>query len=140
MEVKIDKSQYDLYVEIYNTQGGVAAKDYVINECGINYDLFQRKMRRCTDYAYNRRLKKYENTTEKGQFMSLEELCGASKQDQKRICNPEYTDTKFDDLMIGLMRDRLIEIQRFIQFEPGMKKVVVNSKRLSEYGYDLTVI
>lgn len=36
---------YDNYVEIYNKQGRQAAQEYVINECGLDYAVFQRKMR-----------------------------------------------------------------------------------------------
>lgn len=139
MEVKINSDYYDKYVEIYNDQGTSAAHDYVVNECGVKYDLFQRKMRRDTDYAFNKSIKKYEKSTSNEQFMSLEELCSTKKLEPKPLLTNDPGNLKFDLLIIELMRDRLVELQKFIHFEQSSKQIIVNSKTIKECGYVLTV-
>ena len=107
MEVKINSDYYDKYLEIYNDQGTSAAHDYVVNECGVKYDLFQRKMRRDTDYAFNKSIKKYEKSTSNEQFMSLEELCSTKKLEPKPLRTTDPSNLKFDLLIIELMRDKM---------------------------------
>ena len=139
MEIKINSDFYDKYVEIYNDQGTSAAHDYVVNDCRVKYDLFQRKMRRDTDYVFNKSIKKYEKSTTNEQFMSLEDLCSTKKPESKSHTITDTGDHNFDHLIIELMRDRLIELQKFIRFEQSSKQIFVNSKIIKECGYVLKV-
>lgn len=138
MEIKIDHKHYDKYVEIYNDQGTLAAKDYVSNICGMDINQFQRKMRRETDYIFNKSIKRYDKgTVEAEPFMSLEELC--STRSPRTTKETQSMGQAFNDLIFDLMRDRLFELQKFIRIDPGTKQVVVDKKLVKEHGYILTI-
>lgn len=139
MEIKIEKAHYDKYVEIYNDQGTLAAKDYVTNLCDMDINQFQRKMRRETDYIFNKSIKRYDKgTIDAEPFMSLDELCSNTRalSMTKETRNNGHA---FNDLIFELMRDRLIELQKFIRIDPVAKQVVVDKKSAKDYGYILTI-
>lgn len=142
MNSTLNRSNYDKYIEIYNQQGRVAGKNYVINECGTDYATFQRRMRKESPYTFNRSTRKFEEQGSEGQFMSLEDLCKAknSAANEKSVPLTTVTRDVFDELVVSLMRDRLIEMHYFIRFEQHSKQIVVNSKMIKDSGYFLTII
>lgn len=139
MEIKVDKVHYDKYVEIYNDQGTQAAKEYVTMLCNMDINQFQRKMRRETDYIFNKSIKRYDKGAVQAEpFMSLEELCSNTRalSTTKEIPHNGHA---FDDLVFELMRDRLIELQKFIRIDQGAKQVVVDKRLAKDQGYMLTI-
>ena len=139
MEIKVEKVHYDKYVEIYNDQGTHAAKEYVTNVCHMDINQFQRKMRRETDYIFNKSVKRYDQgTIEPEPFMSLEELCSNTRT-LRMTKETQSNEQAFNDLIFELMRDRLIELQKFIRIDQGTKQVVVDKKLAKDYGYTLTI-
>ena len=138
MEIKIDHKHYDKYVEIYNDQGSQVAKDYVNNICGMDINQFQRKMRRETDYIFNKSIKRYDKgTIEDEPFISLEELC--STRSPRMGKETQSMGQAFNDLIFELMRDRLFEMQKFIRIDQGARQIVVDKKLAKDHGYILTI-
>lgn len=142
MKSTLNGTNYDKYIEIYNNQGRLAAKNYVINECGIDYAVFQRKMRNESSSVFNRSTRKFEERSEDAQFMSLEDLC----KTKNAVANMEPVSSSpdnsggFDELIIDLMRDRLTEVHRFIRFNQSSKQIIINSKLIKDSGYYLSII
>jgi len=131
---------YDNYVEIYNKQGRQAAQEYVINECGLDYAAFQRKMRSETAFTFNRSTKKFELKSEEAHFMSLDELCGIKNSSSKPDSPASPRNSEFDDLIAELMRDRITELHKFIRLDKSSKQIVVYSKAIKDNGYFLSVV
>lgn len=142
MSISLKHSNFDQYVEIYNTQSREAAFDYVTQDCNMDFPAFQRKMRSETQYIYNRSSKKFEERSEEAQFMSLDDLCTKKLQTVKKDPPPTEGTNKpsFDEIVIDLMRDRLTELSKYIRFDQSAKQVIVDSKGLSESGYRLSVV
>lgn len=142
MNCNLNSTNYDEFIEIYNNQGRQAAQAYVANECGVDYATFQRRMRNGTSYVFNRSTRKFEEQSGDAGFMSLDDLCSEknpvvnAKPVSSELCNSGG----FDELVVDLMRDRLMEMHRFIRFDQSLKQIVVNSKMLKDSGYTLSVI
>ena len=134
MEQTIQQEHYDHYVKLYNDQGSQAAKDYVSEVCGMEINQFQRRMRRETEYFFNKSIKKYDKgSAEVEPFMSLEELCSTQSPRTSKELSPNSP--LFTDLVFGLMRDRLIELQKFIHIDKEAKQIVVDKRSAMEQGY-----
>ena len=142
MNSTLNCTNYDKYIEIYNDQGCQAAKNYVANDCGMNYAVFQRKMRNETSYVFNRSTRKFTEQSEDAQFMSLEDLCKTKNAvaNMEPISSPPDNSGGFDELVIDLMRDRLTEVHRFIRFNQSSRQIIINSKLIKDSGYFLSII
>ena len=142
MNSTLNCTNYDKYIEIYNDQGSKAAKNYVANNCGIDYAVFQRKMRNETSYVFNRSTRKFTEQSEDAQFMSLEDLCKTKNAvaNTNPVSSALGNSGSFDELVIDLMRDRLTEMHRFIRFDQSSKQIVINSKMIKDSGYFLSII
>lgn len=141
MQSTLSRANYDRYVELYNQSGREAAKDYVVNECQVDYAIFQRKMRSETSYVFSRSTRRFEEQSADCQFMSLDDLCKTRSATVNAKSSPLATINSgtFDELVVDLMRDRLVEMHRFIRLDQGSKQIVVHSKLIKESGYFLTI-
>ncbi|WP_040412181.1 hypothetical protein [Desulfosporosinus sp. OT] len=134
-------THFDQYVELFNSQGKVAAIEYITQECNMDYLAFQRKLRSKSNYVYDRGAKKYRVRDNEDQFMSLEELCTTKVTSTKMEIKANANRDKliFDTIVIDLMKDRLSEIAKYIVFEQSSKEIHINSERLQRDGYTLTI-
>lgn len=73
--------------------------------------------------------------------MSLEELSTTKAASTKKeiTANANRDKVIFDTILIGLMKDRLTEIAKYILFEQSSKEIHIDSERLQRDGYTLTV-
>lgn len=142
MGTNLKPSDYDQYVETYNTKGREAAYAYATLDCNMDFAAFKRKMRNETKYVYIRSEKRYEKHNEESQFMSLEDLCSKKNPKVKLSTSPISVErkTSFDEIVIDLMRDRLTEISKYIKFDQSTKQCIIYSKGLNENGYELTIL
>jgi hypothetical protein len=142
MSKSLNCSNFDRYVELYNTQGRDAALSYVSEECKMDYAVFQRKMRNESQYIFNRSTRMFEEHGEETHFMSLEELCSIKTAVVQPVPTPISVagKTSFDEIVIDLMRDRITEMSKYIKFDQSAKQVIVDVKGLKESGYRLSVV
>jgi hypothetical protein len=137
----LNNTHFDQYVELFNSQGKVAAIEYITQECDMNYLAFQRKLRSKSNYVYDRRTKKYRVRGNEAQFLTLEELCTlkATPINKGNTANSNRDKVIFDTIIIDLMKDRLTEISKYIFFEQSSKEIRIDSERLQRDGYTLTM-
>jgi len=137
----LNNTHFDQYVELFNSQGKEAAIEYVVQECNTDYLAFQRKLRNKSNYVYDRRAKKYRVPNNEDQFMSLEELCTTTAASKKKEITTDSNRDKvlFDTIIIDLMKDRLTEIAKYIVFEQSSREIHIDSERLQQDGYTLTI-
>ncbi|MDA8223898.1 MAG: hypothetical protein M0Z35_19835 [Desulfitobacterium hafniense] len=137
----LNNTHFDKYVELFNSNGKDAAIEYITQECKTDYLAFQRIMRNKSSYVYDRSTKKYRARNNEDQFMSLEELSTTKAASTKKeiTANANRDKVIFDTILIGLMKDRLTEIAKYILFEQSSKEIHIDSERLQRDGYTLTV-
>lgn len=141
MKSNLNNKNYDRFIEIYNNQGRHAAQTYVADECGINFGTFLGKLRSETSYIFNRGKKRYEEKSSDPQFMSLDDLCSKKSLviNDRPVSTILVNNGGFDELVVDLMRDRLMELHKFIHFDRCTKQLIVNSKVIKDSGYILSI-
>ncbi|MEW8963522.1 hypothetical protein [Paraclostridium dentum] len=136
---------FQQFINIFNTEGKKAAKEFVSLNTNINYDYFVRLLKKHTGYVYNRPLKKYElPSTNNSPFISMEDLFNKDKEDATKVVAsiPEkiYYKDPTDALNINILQDRLIELSKYIKISQSFKTIEINLVQLRENGYDIDVI
>lgn len=145
MKVNYRELEYDKFVQIFNIEGKVAAREFVSNNTNIKYNYFVKLLRKHTKYIYNRLLKKYElSNDESDTFLSMDDLIKKNKDDATTIVAslPEkvYYKEPLNDLYIDIFQDRLLELSKYITISQSAKNIKINLHRLRESGYDIDII
>lgn len=133
---------YQRVVEVFNENGKTAAQDFVENTYDIKFDILSRKLLKENGYFFNRSSRRYElKSSEEEQFMSLDELCNI--KEQKLLANSQETKvTNFgiESIIIDLIKDRMIEISKYIHIEQSSRKIIINLQNLQKAGYEVKMI
>lgn len=146
MELKPQHKDLDYmkFIDIFNNEGRVAARNYVKENIPFHYDYFVKLVKRYTGYEYNRNLKKFEvPCSVEETFMSMDDLLSKSKEDATDIVaslpKKIYYKDPIDELNIDILQDRLIELSKYIKISQSTKTIEINMSRLRESGYDISV-
>lgn len=136
---------YKEFINIFNTNGKKAAKEFISNYTDLNYDHFVRLLKKYTGYVYNRNIRKYElPLKDDAQFISMDSLLNKDNRDATKIVAslPEkiYYKDPIDTLNIELLQDRLLELSNYIKISQSSKTIEINLVRLREASYDINVI
>jgi len=140
-DIEID---FDKLVEIFNTNGKTSAKEYIEDTYGEKYELIQRRLTKETSYFFNRNTRKYEKqSVSTVNFLSMNELFNG-KPEEKSLPIQEYNssdyDIDFQKLVVDLLKDKMLEINKYIQFDQSRKLVTINGKSLEYNGYKVNII
>lgn len=131
---------YEKVVNIYNADGRAAAQEHVLQTYGINYSKIVKTIPEKTGYVYKKGPNKYvklEKTPDT--FLSLDELCGSSRQNNPSVNSSENFIT-MDGMLLALLKEQLYEISKYISFSISSKSVKINGKMLKIQGYDVEII
>jgi len=134
-------------IEIFNKDGKGAAKNFVEDTCGGSYTVVQRRIKKETNYFFNRSTRKYEiKGKEESNFMTMEELYEGRTQPVLPMDN--FTDKidksnpisdSFKELMLNLMKDKMQEINKYIYLEQSTKQIIINIEKLEQNGYKVVM-
>lgn len=136
---------FDKLVHIFNTEGKVAAEEFLSSTYGVRYENTMRLLKKNSNYRFNRGKRKYETGSEDvTDFISMEQLCQSKSTDATKIVAslPEkvYYKNPIDELTIDLLQDRLLEVIKFIKISPSSKTINININHLRDSGYDIELI
>lgn len=133
---------YQKVVEIFNLNGKASAQEYVKNTYGLEFEMFSRRLLKENGYFFNRSSRKYEiKTAGEEQFMTLDDLCKV--KEPKPAVNSKETEINnlgLESIIIDLMRDRIIEISKYVHIEQSSKRIVINLQNLQKSGYEVKMI
>lgn len=131
---------YEKIVSIYNAEGRAATQDHVLKTYGINYSKLIKKIPEQTGYVYKKGPNKYiKIDNAPNTFLSLDELCGSSRQTNRPASRCENYIT-MDSMLLELLKEQLYEISKYISFSLSSKSVKINGKMLKSQGYDVKII
>ena len=144
------KRDYAEIVRIYNSQGKVAAKQFIQDSYGVKDPWYiLRVLKDSKGYRYDNAKDKYIANTQKGDeslFIGLEELCKGQKQEtcQKNNMTPvRQTRNKavpsINNMFYSLMQDRLTEISKYIEMEQSNASITINVTALKASGYHVCI-
>lgn len=135
------------FVNVFNEEGKNSAKILAKEKYGKSFEFIQRKISKESSYYFNRNLRKYENKDKniiEAKFMSIDELdsCRSEIKSLKHIepLTGLSSNSSFDKLVNELIKDRLIELSKYVTIEHGSKNMIINSKAIKNDGYNLVVI
>lgn len=138
---------YDLIVKIFNEDGKKAATAFIEKEYKSSYTLIQRKLRKESNYIFNKNTRKYEiKVDDKVKFMSMEELCQEKaeptiyvEKESPKMDSLGSVNDDFKNLMLNLMKDRMQELNKYIYFEQSTNQVIINLEKLKSHGYKVII-
>ena len=143
-DIKVDFSEF---VNIFNTQGKDAARLLAREKYNRSFEYIQRKVRYESDYYFDRTLKKYKNKDKniiEADFMSLDELDNYGTQvavSKNSEPLPGLSkDESFDQLINELIKDRILELSKYISISHETRQLTVKSKTIKNDGLSLIII
>lgn len=137
------KIDYDEFVNIFNTEGKEHAKRFVEEKYGGCYERIQRIVSKESKYFYNRNLRKYEEkppAAVDAEFMSIDALYKGKNVEKSADIRPVENFTPpptMDEIMMDMIKDRVLELSRFITIDHYSNKIVIKSKLIQSSGYQL---
>lgn len=143
-DIKVD---FPEFVNIFNTQGKDAARLLAREKYNRSFEYIQRKVRYESDYYFDRTLKKYKNKDKniiEADFMSLDELDNYGTQvavSKNSEPLPGLSkDESFDQLINELIKDRMLELSKYISISHETRQLTVKSKTIKNDGLSLIII
>ena len=136
----------ELFPEIvnrYNTDGKMAAYDFLKSRYGIKYPYnVIKRIRRCEKYTYNPKTDRFSETdavSDNRIFMDLNELCGASpvKAEFPTLPVADTGSSAMGKLINELINDRLLTLSRYITLDSSTRTIMIDQTLLSTEGYQI---
>ncbi len=138
---------FEKLIEIFNRDGKEAAITFVEDTYGTTYEVIQRRIKKETNYFYNRNTKKYEFKAKiEPNFMTIEELYeGNSKSvipadsHVQKVNEVSPISDDFKELMLNLMKDKMQELNKYVYLEQSTKQVIIQLQKLERNGYKVII-
>ena len=138
---------FDEFVNEINKNGKTASRALVRDKYNLSFEQVKRMLFNETDYhfdSYTRLYKHKAQASDNGEFMSLEELDNQApyKTIKHRIDAPTgaSSNSNFDELVKELIKDRIMELSKYVSIDHACRCVVIKSDSLKLDGLDLVVI
>jgi len=130
---------YAKILNLYNTAGSKAASEFLTSEYGLKKPLcFIANIKRNPKYQFNEQTKKFDAilNDEKPLFMEMGELC-KSRHVAMKTPEPKSRTPSIDinTLMQDLMKEKLLELSRFVQINRYLGTVNIDKTGLLSEGY-----
>jgi len=142
---KIVQIDFDEFVNVNNEKGKAEAKILAREKYNLSFEQVKRRLLNGTDYCYDPKTRTYKHKEKldyEAEFMSLEEL------DKKNFNEPlgygvtghKGPDSGFDELVQELIKDKIIELSRYISIDHRTRKLFVKTDTLNRDGFSLVEI
>lgn len=141
----VNKIDYDEFVNIFNRKGKEFTENFVKEKYGKGYARIQKLVVKESKYYYNLNSRKYEEKPPiavDAAFISIDELY-KGKDIESASIDPSkglYVPPTLDEIMLEMIKDRVLELSQFITIDHCNRKIVVKSKLVQSSGYDLIII
>lgn len=142
--IKID---FDEFITTFNKKGKNEAITLAKEKYNLSFQQVRRRLMKSTDYFFDTSLRIYKHRDDadiENNFMTIEELnCSKTKENfQKRLeplpgLSPSQS---FEDLVKELMKDRLMELSKYVSINRETKSLIINTKNLKKDCFELIEI
>ena len=139
-DINID---FDEFVQVFNIEGKEKAKAFADTKYNRSYEYVQRRLYRESHYYFDRADKRYKKKAERvidADFMSVDALYKGKTQTvgaNKEAVVKQAPNIDFEDIVMGLIKDRLTELSKYILLDHGTNKVVIKANAIKENGFEL---
>jgi len=142
MSIKDIQIDFEKIIDIFNNEGKSSASNFVKETYGVPYATIQRRIVKESKYRFNRNIRKYEKVVDlNNNFLSIDELF-SEKSDQNIVKEDilfNY-ECNLKNLVTELIKDKLLEINKYIKFEQNSKSAIINIGKLQTDGYRIKII
>ncbi|MBQ1327589.1 MAG: hypothetical protein IIY49_06100 [Eubacterium sp.] len=142
-EMRVDKTDFPMIVEIYNSEGNSAAQKYIRETYGmVNSGYVIKRIKKSDDYHYDEATDRFvsdkNDNKETKLFMNLDELCDikTSKTIQAEI-NVKSKKDAMESLIKELISDRLLELSRYIMIDTSSRTIMIDVTTMKTDGYQV---
>ena len=141
----VNKIDYDEFVDMFNTKGKEFTENFVKEKYGKCYARIQKLVVKESKYYYNLSSRRYEEKPPAAvdtAFISIDELY-KGKDVEDRSIDPLkglYVPPTLDEIMLEMVKDRVLELSQYITIDHCNRKIVVKSKLVQSSGYDLILV
>ncbi|MEQ8156852.1 MAG: hypothetical protein ABRQ25_18580 [Clostridiaceae bacterium] len=142
---KIVQIDFDEFVCVNNEKGKAEAKILAREKYNLSFEQVKRRLLNGTDYYYDPKTRTYkhkEKLAYEAEFMSLEELDKKNFYQplEKGIMGHKGPGSGFDELVQELIKDKIIELSRYISIDHRTRKLFVKTDTLNRDGFSLVEI
>ena len=139
---------FDEFINVFNENGKKAAILFASEKYNMSFDRVQRRIASYSNYRFDSSTRKYKCKNQniiEAKFMSIEELdknktkiVTVSKEIEP-LTGPNLN-CNYDNLIQELIKDRFIELSKYISIDHVSKKLMINTQVLEHDGFNLVVI
>lgn len=138
---------FDEFVNEINGNGKNAAKALVRDKYNLSFEQVKRRLFNGTDYYFDASTRLYKHNiqaVDSADFMSLEELDNQTtyRTSKNRIdaSTGASSNSNFDELVKELIKDRIMELSKYVSIDHASRCFVVKTDSLKLDGLNLVVL
>ena len=138
---------FDEFITTFNEKGKSEAIALAKEKYGLSFQQVRRRLMKSTDYFFDTSLRIYRHSDDadiENNFMTIEELnCSKTKENSQKGLKPLpglSPSQSFEDLVKELMKDRLMELSKYVSINRETKSLIINTKNLKKDCFDLIEI
>lgn len=140
-DIEID---FDEFAITYNEKGKSEAVMLARKKYDLSFQQVRRRLNNNSDYYFDATVRLYKHKSEAGlesNFMTIDELdCYKTKEnvhlEPMPLSGLSLTQS-FDDLIKDLIKDRLIELNKYVSINLQTRNLIINTKNLKRDCFEL---
>ena len=143
-DIEID---FEEFITTYNNKGRKEAQVLARDKYNLSFQQMRRRLNNKPDYYFDARIRQYKHKSGasiESNFMTIDELdCCKSNEnlikDSMPLSGLGLTQS-FDDLLKDLIKDRLMELNKYVSINLQERRLVINTKNLKRDCFELIEI
>lgn len=143
-EIEID---FEEFITTYNNKGRKEAQTIARNKYNLSFQQMRRRLNNRSDYYFDGRIRQYKHKSDasiESNFMTIDELncCKGNEnliKDSMPLSGLSLTHS-FDDLLKDLIKDRLMELNKYASINLQERHLIINTKNLKRDYFELIEI
>lgn len=134
---------FDEFVNVFNIEGKEKAKEFADAKYNRSYEYVQRRLHKESEYYFDRGEKRYKKKNARivdAAFMSIDDLYkgkNLTMESKPEGLVKQSLQVDFEDIVMGLIKDRLTELSKYILLDHGANKLVVKASAIKDDGFEL---
>jgi hypothetical protein len=140
-DIEID---FDELVSTYNEKGKSETVILARKKYNLSFQQVRRRLNSRSDYYFDASVRLYKHKIEssiENNFMTIDELdCykdkGTVQKESMPLSGLGFTQS-FDDLLKELIKDRLMELNKYVSINLETKRLIINTKNLKRDCFEL---
>lgn len=143
-DIEID---FEEFINTYNNKGRSEALALAREKYNLSFQQMRRRLSNKSDYYFDSKVRKYKHKSEatvESNFMTIDELdgCKGNEKAIRESMPPSGLglNQNFDDLLRELIKDRLIELNKYVSINLQERRLIINTKNIKRDCFELIEI